>query len=125
MGHALYSTTFDYMRFLRMWLNRGQLYGVKILSPDSASQFLENHIGDLRLQSLRSALPIAVADLALYPGFPKSHSLGFARMEEDIPGMRSAGSQFWGGVLNTHFWFDPERDFAGILMTQLLPFLDP
>jgi hypothetical protein len=28
-------------------------------------------------------------------------------------------------VLNTHFWFDPHRDMAGVLMTQLLPFFDP
>jgi len=31
----------------------------------------------------------------------------------------AAGSQFWGGVLDTHFWFDPTD-----LMTQVLPFLD-
>jgi hypothetical protein len=29
-----------------------------------------------------------------------------------------------GWVLNTHFWSDPTNDVAGILMTQLLPFLD-
>jgi hypothetical protein len=27
-----------------------------------------------------------------------------------------------GWVLNTHSWFDPTNDVAGILMTQLLPF---
>jgi methyl acetate hydrolase len=41
-----------------------------------------------------------------------------------MEGMRAAGSQFRGGVRNTHFWFDPTNDVAGILMTQLLPFLD-
>jgi hypothetical protein len=25
------------------------------------------------------------------------------RTEKDMEGMRAAGSQFWGGVLNTHF----------------------
>ncbi len=125
MGHALYSTANDYMRFLRMWLNRGQLEGVRMLSENTVGSFLENHIGPLRLQKLHTALPIAVEDLVMLPNYSKSHSLGFARMEENIPGMRSKGSQFWGGVLNTHFWFDPERDLAAVLMTQLLPFLDP
>jgi hypothetical protein len=67
---------------------------------------------------------MATADLCLFPGFDKTHSLGFARLEKSIPGRRSAGSQFWAGVLNTHFWFDPEMDTAGILMTQLTPYLD-
>ena len=124
MGHALYSTVHDYMRFLRMWLNQGQLDSVRILKPESVSRALDNHIGHLRLQPMPTALPLAVADLTIFPDTAKSHSLCFARMEEDIPGMRSAGSQFWGGVLNTHFWLDPDRHLAGVLMTQLLPFLD-
>ena len=32
MGHALYSTAPDYMRFLRMYLNKGTLDGARILS---------------------------------------------------------------------------------------------
>ena len=125
MGHALYSTAPDYMRFLRMWLNRGQLDGVRILGEGVAATFVQNHIGDLRLQLLKTAFPPATADLSMFSGYEKSHSLGFARMEESVPKMRAAGSQFWGGVLNTHFWFDPANDIAGVLMTQLIPFLDP
>ncbi|MEZ5592698.1 MAG: hypothetical protein R3F53_19160 [Gammaproteobacteria bacterium] len=40
--------------------------------------------------------------------------------------MRSAGSQGWAGVCNTHFWFDPAKDdVAGLIMTQTLPFVEP
>lgn len=39
--------------------------------------------------------------------------------------MRCAGSQFWAGVCNTHFWFDPKKDVAGLIMTQSLPFVEP
>jgi CubicO group peptidase (beta-lactamase class C family) len=28
-------------------------------------------------------------------------------------------------VCNTHFWLDPARDVAGIIMTQTLPFAEP
>ena len=125
MGHALYSTASDYMRFLRMWMNQGQLDGVRVLEQHSVEHLLSNQIGDLRLRPLPTALPLATGDLVVEPGFAVSHSLGFARMEESIPGRRSAGSQFWAGVLNTHFWMDTEKDLVGILMTQLLPFLDP
>jgi hypothetical protein len=51
--------------------------------------------------------------------------MAFMRVEEDIPGMRHAGSQGWAGVLNTHFWFDPQSDIAGLVMTQSLPFVEP
>jgi hypothetical protein len=47
------------------------------------------------------------------------------RNEADIPGMRRAGSQSWAGVLNTHYWFDPDSDLAGLIMTQSLPFVEP
>jgi methyl acetate hydrolase len=60
IGHALYSTAADYMRFLRMWLGKGELDGVQILKPDSATQYLENHIGELRVLPLRTALLAAV-----------------------------------------------------------------
>ena len=54
-----------------------------------------------------------------------THSFGFVRVEEDVPGMRSAGSQGWAGVLNSHYWFDPTRDVAAVIMTQSLPFAEP
>jgi methyl acetate hydrolase len=51
--------------------------------------------------------------------------MAFMRIEEDVPGMRSAGSQFWAGGLNTHYWFDPKKNSAAVLMTQSLPFVEP
>ena len=29
------------------------------------------------------------------------------------------------GVLNTHYWWDPKANLAGLLMTQSLPFVEP
>ena len=125
MGSAVYSTAPDYIRFLRMLLRRGELDGVRILSSRMADEMLSNQIGDLRVQSRPSTALEICGDLDVLPGFAKSHSLGFVRLEEDVPGRRAAESQFWGGVLNTHFWFDPASDVAAVLMTQSLPFLDP
>ena len=125
MGHALYSTAPDYLRFLRMWLNRGSLDGNRILSEAAVDQGLANAIGDLRVGPMISEAPWVSADVDLFPGTPKTHSFGFMRVEQDVPGMRAAGSQGWAGLLNTHFWFDPSREVAGILMTQTLPFVEP
>ena len=37
---------------------------------------------------------------------------------------RAAGSYGWSGLLNTHFWVDPQREIGVIFLTQLLPFYD-
>ena len=125
MGHCLYSTAPDYMRFLRMLLNRGTLDGVRVLGEGTVASMLQNHMGALRITPMTSINPVASADVALFPGIDKTHSFGFLRVEADVPGMRRAGAQGWAGLLNTHFWFDPAADLAGLIMTQALPFADP
>ena len=125
MGHTLYSTAGDYMRFIRMFLNQGTLDGQRVLSEKAVRTMLGNHIGDLKVGKLTTAAPPITADVDLFPGTLKTHSLGFLRVEQDVPGMRAAGSQGWAGVLNTHFWFDPTGDVAGVIMTQTLPFVEP
>ncbi|HNU10214.1 MAG TPA: serine hydrolase domain-containing protein [Rubrivivax sp.] len=125
MGHALYSTPQDYLRFLRLFLNRGTLDGARVLSEAGVERMLANHLGPLRLQKMVTAMPQVTADFDPFPGTRVTHSLGFMRNEEDIPGRRRAGSQGWAGVLNTHYWFDLSSDLAAVLMTQTLPFVEP
>jgi methyl acetate hydrolase len=125
MGHALYSTAPDYMRFLRMYLNRGTLDGARILSEATLDKLLQNQIGSTPIPYLTSTAPPLTADVDFFPGKRKSHSMAFMRFDEDIPGMRRAGSQGWAGVLNSHYWFDPKSNLAGVLMTQSLPFIEP
>lgn len=125
MGHALYSTAPDYFNFLRMFLNKGELGGSRVLSEAGVERMLANHIGDLRVGRMVSQVPEVTADVDLFPGIEKTHSLGFVRVESDVPGMRAAGSQGWAGVLNSHYWFDPARDVAAVIMTQSLPFVEP
>ncbi len=125
MGHALWSTPSDYVRFLRMLIGGGALDGTRILSAAAMAELLANQIGDLRIGRLVTAQPAATADLDLFPGIPKTHSLAALRVEADVPGMRRAGSQGWAGLLNTHYWIDPSSGIAAVLMTQMLPFVDP
>lgn len=125
MGHALYSTAPDYMRFLRMLLNRGELDGQRLLSEAGVATMLENSIGDIRIDKMISVAPPITADVELFPGIDTTHSFAFVRNEQQVPGGRSAGSQGWAGVCNTHFWFDPSSNLAGLLMTQSLPFVEP
>jgi CubicO group peptidase (beta-lactamase class C family) len=125
MGHALYSTAPDHMRFLRMYLNKGALDGARVLSEAGVASTLSNQIGDASIPCLKSVVPAISADAEFFPGRRKSHSMAFMRFDEDIPGMRHAGSQGWAGILNSHYWFDPKANVAGLLMTQSLPFVEP
>lgn len=125
MGHSLYSTAPDYMRFLRCFLNRGVANGSRILGEAAIDAMLANNIGDIRLGKMISVALSLSADVDIFPNVEKTHSFGFMRVEADVPGMRSAGSQAWAGVCNTHFWFDPKKDVAAVLMTQSLPFVEP
>lgn len=123
MGHALYSTAPDYMRFLRMVLNRGQLDGTRILSEEAFDVMLRDQMNGLHFENMHSVAPPVSADVELPPG--STHSFMSVRTESDIPGKRSAGTQSWAGVCNTHYWVDPAKDVAAVIMTQSLPFGEP
>ena len=121
MGHAMYSTAPDYMRFLRMILNKGQLDGNRILSEDAAAAMQTDHMEGLSFESMRASSPLT-ADVVL-EGNP-THSFFAATNRDDVPGKRSAGTQSWAGILNSHYWVDPKKDLAAIIMTQSLPFME-
>jgi CubicO group peptidase (beta-lactamase class C family) len=124
MGHALFSTAPDYMRFLRMLLNGGELDGTRILKPETVAMMCENHIGDLTMEKMETVAPPLSASVDFFPSVTKKWGLGFMYNEEDIPGMRSAGTQSWAGVLNTHMWWDRTTGVAGIIFMQHIPFAD-
>ncbi|MBZ0216355.1 MAG: beta-lactamase family protein [Fimbriimonadaceae bacterium] len=124
MGHALFSTAPDYMRFLRMLLGGGELDGVRIVKPETVDLICQNHIGELTMGKMISTSPPLSADVDFFPGVDKKWGLGFMFNEEDIPGMRAAGSQSWAGVLNSHYWWDPKTGIIGIIFMQHLPFAD-
>ncbi len=124
MGHCLYSTAPDYLRFIRMHLNRGELDGQRLLSKMGSDWMLSDQMRGLTLRKMVTSSPLTDS-FEPFPGTRVTHSFGFMRNEADIPGMRSAGSQAWAGVLNSHYWFDPAKGVAAVIMTQSLPFVEP
>ena len=124
MGHNLYSTAPDYLRFLRAMLRKGELDGARILSEQAFADMTVDHMQGLTFQKMVTIAPPVTADVDLFPGTRVTHSFAFARNEEAIPGMRSAGSLTWAGVCNTHFWLDPTKGVAAVIMTQSLPFVE-
>ncbi|MDO8213161.1 serine hydrolase [Conexibacter sp. CPCC 206217] len=123
-GGGLYSTARDYLRFLRMLLGEGELDGVRIVAPSSVRAMTRNQIGTLPMRGWRSVLPEFSLDLDLTGGIPKRWGLGFVITTEPTPEGRCAGALSWAGIANTHYWIDPAAGVAGLMMTQILPFLD-
>jgi len=123
-GGGLISTLADYARFLRMLLRGGELDGVRILAPETVALMGRNHIGDLDVRPLPTAMPFLTNDLEILPGITKQWGLGFQLNVEPVPGGRSAGSLAWAGLANTYFWVDPAAGIAGATFTQLFPFAD-
>ena len=124
MGHNLYSTAPDYLRFLRMVLRGGELDGNRILSQQSLATMTADHMNGLAFEKMVTIAPPVTADFDPFPGTRVTHSLSFMRNEDNIPGRRSGGAMGWAGVLNTHYWLDPARDVAAVIMTQSLPFVE-
>ena len=108
---GLLSTAHDYARFLQMLLNRGELDGVRILSPASVRLMTLNHVGDLYARE--------------YPGmgfgFNVEVKLDRAVQGYDVPAFASPGAFGWGGAAYTRFWVDPDEKLIGVFMTQTRP----
>ena len=125
MGGCMSGTAPDYARFARMILRDGELDGVRVFAPETVQTMSRNAIGDLRIRELPTALPMLTAPLEVFPGQEKTHTPVFMRMEQDVPGGRRAGTLFWAGLFNTHYWIDPASGLAAVLMMQQSPFLSP
>lgn len=124
MGQALYGCAADYLSFLRMLLGGGALDGKRVLSEEGVRLLLSNQTGALEIPRFESVSRASSASFEFFPGLRKSHSLAFMRMEQDAPGMRRAGTNFWAGLMNTHAWVDPASGICAVLMMQHIPFMD-
>lgn len=122
-GGGLYGTAGDYLKFLRMVLNHGQLGGERILTPEGAVSLGLNHMGDCRVYKLKAAIGLT-NDAEFFEGVPKSWSLAFQINHTATPTGRPAGGMMWAGLANSFYWVDQTTGLAGVYMTQIFPFAD-
>ncbi|MHC2511245.1 methyl acetate hydrolase [Bradyrhizobium elkanii] len=123
-GGGLYSTAADYIKFCQMILNKGKGNGNQVLKAETVATMGQNHIGELTVGKMTTALPMYTNDVDLYPEIVKKWGLSFLINTAKTPEGRSAGSLAWAGLANTYYWIDPSRDVCGVILTQLLPFAD-
>ena len=123
-GGGLYGTVGDYLRFIRMILNRGRANGEQLLAPETVDMMSRNQMGECRVCELKTAIPPFSNDAEFFPGMPKTWGLSFMINTEQAPTGRSAGSLGWAGLANSFFWIDPAKGIGGAYLTQVLPFID-
>jgi CubicO group peptidase (beta-lactamase class C family) len=102
-GGGLSSTAKDYANFLQMYLNNGEMNGVRLLSRTTVQFIMANQVGDLLGES---------------GGY---YGLAFGVLDEKGAGMGGSGSVGtfqWGGYFNTQYFADPVENVIGILMKQ-------
>jgi methyl acetate hydrolase len=110
-GGGLFSSLNDYLKFLQMILNKGNLNGTRILGEDWV---------DLLFADL---LPELLQPETLPKGM--GHSPAWAIQLSDNDFGRKAGSAYWSGYLNTYYSIDRNTGIATVVMTNVMPFMDP
>jgi len=123
-GHGLYGTVSDYVKFVRMILNRGETPGGRVLKSTTVDEMRQNQIGDLLITGFKTADPTLLNDMPLPPDIPHKWGLGFLINEKTFITGRSPGSLMWAGICNSYYWIDHNAGCAGVFMTQILPFAD-
>jgi methyl acetate hydrolase len=123
-GGGLYGTAGDYIKFTQMILNKGRGNGNQLLKPETVAMMGRNHIGELNVTKMISAVAFATNDVDLFPDMDKKWGLSFLINTARTAEGRSPGSLAWAGLANTYFWIDPSRDVSGVILMQLLPFVD-
>jgi CubicO group peptidase (beta-lactamase class C family) len=119
-GGALCGTGPDYIRFVRALLAGG----AGVLRPETVADMGRNHIGELFVGTMRTAMPAMSGDAEFFPGMPKKWGLGFLINTETAPTGRSAWSLAWAGLGNCYYWIDPAAGVGGLVLMQILPFAD-
>lgn len=112
-GGGLVGTTMDYARFSQMIANKGELDGVRILSPASVELMGTNVIPKNVLVNSNGTSAARF-----------NEAVGFGLDFMVVNDARSAGTNqgdgtmSWGGAAGTWFWVDPTNDLIFVGMIQ-------
>jgi CubicO group peptidase (beta-lactamase class C family) len=118
-GAGLVSTASDYLRFVQMLANGGELDGVRLLAPGTVRLLASNHLAeDIR------AKPAEAFSAATGTGYGVDVSIVLDPVKAGT--LQGEGTYSWGGAAGTWFWVDPKNDVVLVGMMQVLDrWIDP
>src|ERR1700753_1292134 len=76
-GGGLYGTAADYIKFTQMILNKGRGNGNQVLKPETVATMGQNHIGELNMTKLTSAVAFETNEFKLLPDILKTGGVRF------------------------------------------------
>jgi CubicO group peptidase (beta-lactamase class C family) len=98
-----------------MLLDKGQLDGARILSPEAVALMTANHLSDTLMNA-----GFGVGAMAIRPGFGYGFN-GAVFTDPAKAGLPvGKGTYQWDGAAGTWFWVDPENDLIFVGMIQRL-----
>ena len=113
-GGGLVSTARDYVRFLTMIQNGGELDGHRILRPETVALMTTNQLP-------KEAFPIHFDKVSREgTGFGFGFSVRAENTKWDPAGR--LGEFGWGGAASTHYWVSPTDKLIVVTLEQIMPY---
>lgn len=113
-GGGLISTARDYMRFLMMVAQGGELGGTRILKQSTVNLMTTNQLPE-KVGWIKFGGQVREG-----VGFGLGFSVRDKMSDWDAQG--HLGEYGWGGAASTHYWISPKDDLIVITMEQTMPF---
>ena len=104
---GLVSTARDYMHFEQMLVNKGTLFGHRLLKPESVAMMSTNQVGNLFNETEKGG-----------SGRGFGYTVAITMDPEQTDDGRTAGAFGWMGVTGTVSWTAPEEDLTVVYMVQ-------
>ena len=118
-GGGMVSSAPDYIRFVQMLVNGGELDGRRVLGRKTVELMGSNHLPGGR-EMKDYAVPGGYGEVGFEGnGFGLTVAVGLGAARQATIG--SAGEFMWGGAASTLFWVDQAEDMGVVFMTQLMP----
>ena len=113
-GGGLVGTARDYLRFLTMIQNGGELDGHRILRPETVALMTTNQLP-------KEAFPIHFDKEKRHgTGFGFGFSVRTENTKWDPSGR--VGEYGWGGAASTHYWVSPADKLIVVTLEQIMPY---
>ena len=104
---GLISTARDYLHFEQMLVNKGTLFGHRLLKPESIAMMSTNQVGNLFNETAKGG-----------SGRGFGYTVGITLDPEQSKDGRTAGAFGWMGAAGTVSWTAPEEELTVVYMVQ-------